>query len=155
MKTAVAFFTLIAVLAGLTWYLASQQEAPQQEGNFQVYQSGDALELAIDLDSIANVNEGLVRFINQERYAEKKQEDSLGISYQVRRLEGRADCQNMQYAFVNTSYWTKRNQHVYTQMFQLQRFNWTFVPVEQDSIADTMLKIVCRLAPNAPSEKIE
>jgi hypothetical protein len=61
----------------------------------------------------------------------------------------------MQYAFVNTSYWTKRNQHVYTQMFQLQRFNWTFVPVEQGSIADTMLKIVCRLAPNAPSEKIE
>jgi len=96
MKTAVAFFTLIAVLAGLTWYLASQQEAPRQEGNFQVYQSGDALELALDLDSIANVNDGLVRFINQERYAEKKREESLDISYQVRRLEGRADCQNMQ-----------------------------------------------------------
>ncbi|MFN4237220.1 MAG: surface-adhesin E family protein [Vogesella sp.] len=155
MKTAVAFFTLIAVLAGLSWYVTSQRDAPRQEGNFQVYQSGDALELALDLDSIANVNDGLVRFINQERYAEKKREESLDISYQVRRLEGRADCQNMQYAFINTSYWTARGKHVYTQMFPLQRYNWAFVPVEQGSIAETMLKIVCRLAPSAPSEKIE
>lgn len=156
MKTwAAFFFLLIAVLAGLNWYISHSAADPEQEGHFQVYQSGGALELAIDLDSIANVNEGFVRFINQERYAETKQEPKLGIKYQVRRLEGRADCKNRQYAFVNASYWTDKGKHVYTQMFQLQRYNWTFTAVEQDSMADTMIRLVCRLAPNAPSQNIE
>ncbi|WP_174873799.1 surface-adhesin E family protein [Vogesella oryzae] len=155
MKTWAIIFVILAALAGMSWYWQSWDSNPVQQGKFEVYQSGDALELSLDLDAIANVNEGFVRFVNQERFADKKQEPALGISYQVRRLEGRADCQNRQYAFVNTSYWTANGKHVYTQMFQLQRFNWTFIPVETGSIADTMLQIVCRLAPDAPRLKIE
>ncbi|MEQ6291943.1 surface-adhesin E family protein [Vogesella sp. GCM10023246] len=155
MKTWATIFVILLTLAALTWYLQHQVQPPAQQGKFEVYQSSEALELSLELDAIANVNEGLVRFVNQERFADKKQEPALGISYQVRRLEGRADCQNRQYAFVNTSYWTSKGKHVYTQMFPLQRFNWTFVPVETGSIADTMLQIVCRLAPDAPRLKIE
>ncbi len=155
MKTWASIFVILAVLAGLSWYLPSWDKNPSQSGKFQVYQSSDKLELALDLDAIANVNEGFVRFVNQERFAGTKQEPGLGISYQVRRLEGRADCDKQQYAFVNTSYWTAEGKHVYTQMFQLQRFNWSFVPVEPGSIAETMLQTVCRLAPEAPRLNIE
>lgn len=156
MKTwAAAFALIIATLAGLTWYLTSQREKPAMEGDFQVYQSGAALELSIDLASIANVRDGFVRFTNQERYSETKHEDKLDIDYRIRRLEGRADCQKQQYAFVNASYWTAGGKHLYTQMFQLQRFNWEFSAVEPDSVADAMMRIVCRLAPNATSLDIE
>ena len=156
MKTWAAMFALlIATLAGLTWYVSSQREAPEQEGNYQVYQTGEALELSLDVSSIANVNDGLVRFINQERYGERNTEKDLNIQYHIRRLEGRADCKNNQYAFINASYWTKRGTHVYTQMFPLQRFNWTFAAVIPDSTAETMLRLVCKLAPDAPSLKIE
>ncbi|GHD78122.1 hypothetical protein ACFSQE_06010 [Vogesella fluminis] len=156
MKTwAALFFVLLATLAALSWYVRSQQAVPQPEGEFQVYQSGTGLELSLELATIANVNDGLVRFVNQERFSERKTQKELGIRYHIRRLEGRADCNARQYAFIGASYWTASGQHVYTQMFPLQRFNWTFVPVVADSTADTMLRLVCQLAPNAPSLKIE
>ena len=152
---ATLFFLLITTLAGLTWYLASQRGDTEQQGNFQVYENGAALELSLDLDTIANVNDGYVRFVNQERYRDKKTEPKLGIAYRMRRLEGRADCKQQQYAMVNASYWGAKGEHVYSQMFQLQRFNWTFTQVEPDSIADTMLGIVCSYAANAPRLNIE
>ncbi|SCK18241.1 surface-adhesin E family protein [Vogesella sp. LIG4] len=155
MKTWASLFVILVLLGVMSWYWQSWDRNPEQKGKFQVYQSSDKLELSLDLDAIANVNEGFVRFVNQERFAATKQEPGLGISYQVRRLEGRADCKTRQYAFVNTSYWSAEGKHIYTQMFQLQRFNWTFVPVEPDSIADTMLQIVCRMAPEAPRQNIE
>jgi len=53
MKTWASLFVMLVVLAGLSWYLPSWDKNPRQSGKFQVYQSSDKLELALDLDAIA------------------------------------------------------------------------------------------------------
>lgn len=123
--------------------------------NWQQYQAGSALALALDPDAIALVNDGLVRFRHQERFTEPQSDERLAIKYRIRVTEGRADCKKFEYAFINADYFGGSGKHVYSQMFPLQRYNWAFERPVAGSVADTMLRLVCRLAPNAPRLKIE
>lgn len=125
------------------------------EADWGVYQQGSALELAMDRNSIWPEKDGLIHFVNQERFSERQYDKSTDIQYYLRRTTGYADCARQRYALVGLEYASKTGRHLYSTMFPLQRFAWNWQQVEQGSVANTMLQVVCYLAKTAPHKKPE
>jgi hypothetical protein len=125
------------------------------EPDWGVYQQGSALELAMDRNSIWVEKDGLVHFVNQERFSERQYDKATDIKYFIRRTSGYASCSKQQYTFVGFEYADKRGRQLYSTMFPVQRFAWKWQSVEQGSVADTMLQVVCYLAKTAPHKKPE
>ena len=125
------------------------------EPDWGVYQQGSALELSMDRNSIWVEKDGLVHFVNQERFSERQYDKATDIKYYIRRTSGYADCAKQQYALVGLEYAGKNDRHLYSSMFPVQRFAWSWQPVYQNSVADTMLQVVCYLAKSAPHKKPE
>jgi len=122
--------------------------------DWQVYQSGSALELAIDRDAIWR-EDGLVHFMNQEKFAKKQHEKGYEVDYYIRRTEALADCAKGQYVFLASFYFGREGEHVWSAMFPLPRHLWTWQPVYQGSVADKMLTLVCDLGRSAPTKTIK
>jgi len=120
-----------------------------------VYQEGSALELSMDRNSIWSEKDGLVHFVNQERFSERQYDKPTDIKYYLRRTTGYADCAKQQYVLVGLEYAGKNGRHLYSTMFPVQRFAWKWQPVEEGSVAETMLQVVCYLAKTAPHKKPE
>ena len=140
-------------VARALFFLAVVGAGTVQAADWRVYQAGPALELAVDADSIVRDAEGWTVFVNQERFTEMRRDEALKIRYRIRRTEGRADCTGYRYLFLSASYFSGSGQPVYSQMFPLQRYKWTWQPVYEGSVADAMMRTVCTLARNAPSKK--
>jgi hypothetical protein len=126
-----------------------------ETADWGVYQQGSALELAMDRNSIWVEKDGLVHFVNQERFSERQYDKATDIKYYIRRTTGYADCARQQYVFVGFEYASKSGRQLYSTMFPVQRFAWKWQPVEAGSVADTMLQVVCYLAKTAPHKKPE
>lgn len=120
--------------------------------DWAVYRQGEALELAVDLNAIWR-EDGLIHFVNQERFAERQYEKGYDVKFHIRRTTGYADCARYQYAFVSSDYYTASNKHVWSTMYPLQRYSWTWQPVYEDSVADAMMRVVCAAGKTASSKK--
>lgn len=125
-----------------------------QAAAWQVYQRGDALELAIDRDAIWR-EDGLVHFVNQERFAKPQHEKGYEVDFYIRRTEGLADCAKFQYVFLASYYFDRDGGHVWSATYPLPRFRWKWQPVYQESVADKMLSLVCELGRSAPNKTIK
>jgi hypothetical protein len=125
------------------------------DADWGVYQQGSALELAMDRNSIWVEKDGLVHFVNQERFSERQYDKATDIKYHIRRTSGYASCSKQQYAFVGFEYADKRGSQLYSTMFPVQRFAWKWQSVAPGSVAETMLQVVCYLAKTAPHKKPE
>jgi D-alanyl-D-alanine dipeptidase len=139
LKRSIALMMLLAPLA--------------QAADFQVYQPGSALELAIDRDAIWREKDG-VHFVNQERFAKQQHEKGYAVDYYIRRTEGLADCAKFQYVFLASYYFDRDGGHVWSALYPLPRHLWTWQPVYQGSVADKMLSLVCELGRSAPNKTI-
>jgi hypothetical protein len=119
--------------------------APALAANFdwQVYQRGGALELAVDRNSLQAQSDGLVRFINQERFAEPQYERSYKIRFSIRRTTVYADCKQGRYALVSSDYYSASNKPVWSTMFPIPRHAWRWADAEDGSVADAMLAAAC------------
>lgn len=124
------------------------------EPDWVVYQRSSALELSVNRDAIWVEKDGLIHFVNQERFSEYRVEKYYRLKYHIRQLEGYADCRNRQYAFVGSTYYSDTGKHLFSSMFPLPKHAWKWQPVSQDgSVADSMLGRVCTLARTAPHKK--
>lgn len=133
-----ALFALPAVAATADW---------------QVYQQGAALELALDRNATWAESDGLVHFVNQERFAKRLFDKHYQVWFSIRRTTGYADCQRMQYVLVSTDFYSDSNRHVWSTMYPVPRYAWKWQPVMEDSVAASMIKLVC--ANPAPRKKPE
>lgn len=124
-----------------------------QAADFQVYDSGSGLELAIDRDAIWREKDG-VHFVNQERFAKQQHDKGYNVDFYIRRTEGLADCAKFQYVFLASYYFDQEGGHVWSAMYPLPRFRWTWQPVYQGSVAEKMLSLVCELGRSAPNKTI-
>jgi hypothetical protein len=111
--------------------------------NWQVYQQGAALELAMDQNSLWSESDGLVHFVNQERFAQRRFDPHYKVYYSIRRTTGYADCQRYQYVFVSTDLYSADNKHTWSTLYPLPRYDWKWQPVYQDSVAAAMMNLVC------------
>ncbi|WP_230370481.1 hypothetical protein [Paludibacterium denitrificans] len=108
---------------GLCLFLAAlTAPALAAQADWVVYQRGSALELAVDRQSIWLEKDGLVHFVNQERFSERQYEKGYRFAFDIRRTDGYADCSKNQFALVGSSYYTRNNQHIFSSMFPLQRY---------------------------------
>ncbi|EEG09271.1 surface-adhesin E family protein [Pseudogulbenkiania ferrooxidans] len=128
----------------------SAQAAPLAD--WSVYRQGEALELAVDLASIWR-EDGLIHFVNQERFAERQYEKGYDVNFHIRRTTGYADCAKYRYAFVSSAYYTASNRHVWSTLYPLPRYSWTWQPVYENSVADAMMRVVCAAGKTASSKK--
>ncbi len=144
MKSRIAVSLLLA---------ANAASAAAPMSDWVVYQRGSALELAVDRNAITVDKDGLVRFVNQERFDKRQFDKANDVEFYIRRIEGFADCTKASYAFVSVSYYNKNNRHVWSQMFPVQRHSWQWNSVEQGSVAHAMLYQVCLFARNAPKTR--
>ncbi|AXE37106.1 surface-adhesin E family protein [Chromobacterium phragmitis] len=122
---------------------------PQPAADWVVYQDGAQLQLAIDGNALWLGKDGLVHFINQERFAKQRYEKSYRLHFYIRRTTGYADCKQYQYVFVGSEYFDKNNKHLFSTMFPVPRHAWKWQPVSQDSVAHTMMKVICDAAGSA------
>jgi hypothetical protein len=88
------------------------------EPDWGVYQQGSALELSMDRNSIWVEKDGLVHFVNQERFSERQYDKATDIKYFIRRTSGYASCSKQQYTFVGFEYADKRGRQLYSTMFR-------------------------------------
>jgi len=121
------------------------------DAQWQVYQQGSALELAMDRASLWSESDGLVHFVNQERFAQRQYDKNYQVNYFIRRTTGYADCQQYRFVFVSTDFYSASNQHVWSTMYPLPRYAWKWQPVYPDSVAAAMMALVCTNP--APSKK--
>jgi hypothetical protein len=124
-----------------------------QTADWQVYQQGTALELALDRQSVWSESDGLVHFVNQERFANAQFDSHYKVNFSIRRTTGYADCKRFQYVLVSTDFYDANNRHVWSTLYPVPRYNWKWNPVYQDSVADAMMELVCSTP--APSKKPE
>jgi hypothetical protein len=122
--------------------------------DWQVYQSGSELELAIARSTIWREDK-LVHFNHQERFAKRQYEKGYEVDFYTRRTEGLADCAKFQYVFLASYYFGRNNEHVWSAMYPLPKFRWKWQPVPQGSVADKMLTLVCDLGRSAPYKTIK
>ncbi|KZE31647.1 surface-adhesin E family protein [Crenobacter luteus] len=125
---------------------------PALAADWLVYEAGEALELAIDRDAVWREN-GLVHFVNQERFAERRYDKRYNVRYAIRRSEGWADCGRYRYQLVSSSYHSASGRTLYATLFPLQSYNRSWQPVYEGSVADAMLTRVCELGRSAPNKK--
>jgi hypothetical protein len=121
--------------------------------NWQVYQRGSAMELALDRGAIWSESDGLVHFVNQERFAKPLFEKNYKVWFSIRRTTGYADCARQQYVLVSTDFYSDSNRHVWSTMYPVPRYAWKWQPVVEDSVAASMINLVC--ANPAPRKKPE
>ncbi|WP_293765049.1 surface-adhesin E family protein [uncultured Aquitalea sp.] len=143
------------IRTGLFLFLLASLPAVAQTADWVVYQQGDALELSLDRRAVWVEKDGLVHFVNQERFAERQTDKATSVQFNIRRTEGYADCKRQQYVFVGLEYYSRNNKHLYSTMFPVPRYAWKWQPVYQGSVADTMLENVCNIAQTAPRKKPE
>ncbi|GGY21597.1 surface-adhesin E family protein [Paludibacterium paludis] len=141
------FVPCLTLLAGTAF------AAPMSD--WVVYQQGSALELAVDRNAIGLDKDGLVRFVNQERFAERQHDKDHDVDFHIRRVEGVADCNKATYAFTSVSFYSKSNRHVWSQMYPVPRYAWRWEPVVSGSVAHAMMRQVCTLARSAPKTRTE
>ncbi|OHX14470.1 surface-adhesin E family protein [Chromobacterium sphagni] len=122
----------------------------EQPADWVVYQDGQSLQLAIDGNSLWLGKDGLVHFINQERFGQPRYEKSYRLHFNIRRTTGYADCRQYQYVFVGSEYFDRNNKHLFSTMFPVPRYAWTWQPVNEDSVAHAMMKVICEAAGAAP-----
>jgi len=125
------------------------------DADWGVYQQGSALELSMDRNSIWLEKDGLVHFVNQERFSDRQYDKATDIEYYIRRTTGYADCSRQQYVFVGFEYASKHEKQLYNTMFPVPRYAWKWQSAEPGSVAATMLQVVCYLAKTAPHKKPE
>jgi hypothetical protein len=121
--------------------------------HWQVYEQGTALELSMDHDSLWTESDGLVHFVNQERFVKPQYDTHYKVHFAIRRTTGYADCKQNQFVLVSTDFYSADNRHVWSTMYPVPRYDWKWQPVVQDSVADAMISLVC--ANPAPSKKPE
>ena len=138
------------VIAAASMLLAPMVYADDWQG----YQSGAELELAIDRSTIWR-EDNLVHFNHQERFAKQQHEKGYEVDYYIRRTEGLADCAKSQYVFLGSYYFGRNNEHVWSAMYPLPTFLWKWQPVYQGSVADKMLTLICDLGRSAPYKTIK
>lgn len=134
--------------------LASLLTPLTHAADWQVYQSGSELGLAIARDTIWREDK-LVHFNHQERFAKPQHEKGYEVDYYIRRTEGLADCDKLQYVFLGSYYFDRDGKHVWSAMYPLPKFLWKWQPVYQGSVADKMLTLVCDLGRSAPYKTIK
>ncbi|PTU64084.1 hypothetical protein DB032_03705 [Chromobacterium sp. Panama] len=110
------------------------------------YQDGKALQLAIDGNSLWLGQDGLVHFVNQERFDKIQYEKSYKLKFNIRRSVGYADCGKYQYVFVSSDYFDRNNKHLFSTLFPVPRHAWKWQPVYNGSVADAMMKVICEAA---------
>ncbi|POZ60549.1 surface-adhesin E family protein [Chromobacterium alticapitis] len=130
----------------LLFSLAARAESA---ADWVVYQDGGQLQLAIDGNSLWMGKDGLVHFINQERFAKQRYEKSYRLHFSIRRTTGYADCKQYQYVFVGSEYFDENNKHLFSTMFPVPRYAWKWQPVAESSVAHAMMKVICDAAGNA------
>ncbi|WP_047249108.1 surface-adhesin E family protein [Chromobacterium subtsugae] len=118
----------------------------EQPADWVVYQDGRSLQLAIDGNSLWLGKDGLVHFIHQERFARQRYEKSYRLHFYIRRTTGYADCKQYQYVFVGSEYFDQNNKHLFSTMFPVPRYAWKWQPVNEDSVAHAMMKVICEAA---------
>lgn len=128
------------------WLLFALPACAQPAADWVVYQDGGQMQLAIDGNSLWLGKDGLVHFINQERFAKPRYEKSYRLSFHIRRTTGYADCKQYQYVFVGSEYFDKNNKHLFSTMFPVPRYAWKWQPVSEDSVAHAMMKVICEAA---------
>lgn len=111
--------------------------------DWQVYQSGAALELSLDRNAVWRESDGLVHFVNQERFARPQYDRHYRVTFSIRRTTGYADCRSMQYALVSTDFYSDTNRHVWSTMYPQPRYAWKWQPVIEGSLAEPMIELVC------------
>jgi hypothetical protein len=111
--------------------------------DWQVYQRGAALELALDHNAIWMEPDGLVHFVNQERFTQRQYDTHYQVYFSIRRTTGYADCKQYRYVLVSTDFYSDTNRHVWSTMYPVPRYNWKWQPVYQDSLAGAMMDLVC------------
>ena len=62
------------------------------------------------------------------------------------RTTGYADCKQYQYVFVGSEYFDQNNKHLFSTMFPVPRYAWKWQPVNEDSVAHAMMKVICEAA---------
>lgn len=140
--------SLLAVLA-----LFAGLPALAETANWQVYQRGAALELALDRNAIWAEPDALVHFVNQERFAKRQFDKHYQVWFSIRRITGYADCKRFQYVLVSSDFYSDTNRHVWSTMYPVPRYAWKWQPVLEDSVAASMINLVC--ANPAPRKKPE
>ncbi|KIA81946.1 surface-adhesin E family protein [Chromobacterium amazonense] len=129
--------------------LASLPAWAESPADWVVYQDGRQLQLAVDGNSLWLGKDGLVHFINQERFAKQRYEKPYQLHYYIRRTTGYANCKQYQYVFVGSEYFDQNNKHLFSTMFPVPRYAWKWQPVNEDSVAHAMMKVICDAAGNA------
>jgi hypothetical protein len=119
--------------------------------NWQVYEQGSALELSMDHDSLWSEPDGLVHFVNQERFTRPQYDTHYKVHFSIRRTTGYADCPHDQFVLVSTDFYSADNKHVWSTMYPTPRYAWQWQTVNADSVADAMITLVC--ANPAPGKK--
>ena len=84
------------------------------------YQDGKALQLAMTAILWLG-QDGLVHFVNQERFDKVQYEKSYKLKFNIRRSVGYADCGKYQYVFVSSDYFDRNNKHLFSTMFPVPR----------------------------------
>jgi hypothetical protein len=131
---------LVAILAAV----ALPAIAGSRLADWRVYQSGAALELSLDRNALWSEPDGLVHFVNQERFTQRQYDKHYQVNFWIRRTTGYADCKQYRYVFVSTDFYTDTNRHVWSTMYPVPRYDWKWQPVYRDSVAGAMMDLVCR-----------
>ncbi|OWY38657.1 hypothetical protein CEK28_11200 [Xenophilus sp. AP218F] len=134
------------IYSGLLLGLLAAPGMAQPLADWVAYQDGQALQLAIDANSLWMEKDGLVHFVNQERFDKARYEKAYRLNYNIRRTNGYADCKQYQYVFVSSEYFDKNNKHLFSTMFPVPRYAWKWQPVYDGSVAAAMMKVICDAA---------
>ena len=114
--------------------------------DWQPYHSGNALELSLDRNAIWQEKDGLVHFINQERFVSPQFDAHYRIHFAIRRTRGFVDCARSRYVLTHADFYTASNRLVWASLFPLPRHAWNWVRAPQGSVAHSMVTLVCQIA---------
>lgn len=116
---------------------------------WRTYQYGKELELALDLNALSIKKDGLIHFVNQERFARPQFDPHYQVDFAIRRLHGYVDCARARYALVSADFYSASNRLVWSSLFPLSRHAWQWKMARQDTVAHEMVIAVCRAAQSA------
>jgi len=125
----------LSVLVALPAFSAS--------ADWRVYDQGAGMELALDHKSLWVEPDGLVHFVNQERFSRPVFAKTYQVWFSIRRTTGYADCRQARYALVSTDLYNDNNRHVWSTMYPQPRYAWKWQSITEESVAASMVNIVC------------
>jgi len=111
--------------------------------DWQVYDRGAGMELALDHNALWAEPDGLVHFVNQERFTRPVYAKTYKVWFSIRRTTGYADCRQARYALVSTDLYNDNNRHVWSTMYPQPRYAWKWQSISEESVAASMINIVC------------